>query len=177
MVYIVRLGGATRGFVMISRAVILLVAVVFGVVGCASTTSTANERVTQGMSTSSVTSLLGNPDNREFRESFEAWQYSDIVGFGQCEYITIYFAEGVVRTMTSVRGGSIAGCGLGSDPVNWAEIDELNQAAATRNEVEPNTQDNDDVYSKLLKLYELRERGILTQEEFEAEKKKILGSE
>jgi hypothetical protein len=33
----------------------------------------------------------------------------------------------------------------------------------------------DDVYTKLLKLDELREKGILTDEEFEKEKRKVLG--
>jgi len=59
--------------------------VFFGIVGCASTTSTATARVTPGMSTAQVSALLGSPDSRSFRDNYEAWQYADVVGFGQCE--------------------------------------------------------------------------------------------
>lgn len=35
----------------------------------------------------------------------------------------------------------------------------------------------DDVYTKILKLDDLRKRGLITDEEFDAEKKKLLESE
>ena len=92
-------------------------------VGCASTTTKARVDVVRGMSSSDVSGLLGNPDSRSFRGlSDEAWQYHDIVGYGQCEYVTIFFRDEKVLSMTSRRGGSISGCGLGSRPVNWAEM-------------------------------------------------------
>ena len=74
------------------------------------------------MSTAQVSALLGSPDSRSFRDNYEAWQYADVVGFGQCEYITIFIASGVVRSMTSRRGSSVAGCGLGSAPVDWSQM-------------------------------------------------------
>ena len=45
--------------------------------------------------------------------------------------------------------------------------------------VDPKTETGtpDDVYTKLLKLDDLRERGILTQEEFDQEKAKILAQD
>ena len=93
-----------------------------GLSGCGSTTTRANEEVRPGMTADQVTSLLGEPTNRSFLETYEAWQYDDIVGFGQCEYITIWFNNETVQSMTSRRGSSVAGCGLGSDQINWDEM-------------------------------------------------------
>jgi S1-C subfamily serine protease len=116
--------GGTHGeaTLMTLRTMIMCGLVFFGIVGCASTTSTAIARVTPGMSTAQVSALLGSPDSRSFRDNYEAWQYADVVGFGQCEYITIFIASGVVRSMTSRRGSSVAGCGLGSAPVDWSQM-------------------------------------------------------
>jgi hypothetical protein len=90
--------------------------------GCGSTTTKAIDDVRPGLTATEVTNLLGDPTNRSFLETYEAWQYDDIVGFGQCEYITIWFDNEIVQSMTSRRGSSIAGCGLGSDPVNWDDM-------------------------------------------------------
>ena len=93
--------------------------ILIGLCGCGSTTTTATQDVRPGMTADQVSSLLGSPANRSFRKNYEAWQYDDIVGFGQCEYITIWFEDNIVQSMTSRRSGSVAGCGLGSDPIDW----------------------------------------------------------
>ncbi len=46
----------------------------------------------------------------------------EVVGFGQCSYTTIWFRKAVVVGMTSRRGGSVAGCGLGSHEVDWNQM-------------------------------------------------------
>ncbi|GFE91325.1 hypothetical protein GCM10011488_62790 [Steroidobacter agaridevorans] len=86
--------------------------------GCASTTARGKEALNPGMTTAQVKELLGNPDGRSFDETNEAWQYQDVVGFGQCEYLTAWFTNGVLKAVTTRRGGSVAGCGLGSTPVD-----------------------------------------------------------
>ena len=107
---------------MTIRMVIVFGLVLIGLSGCGSTTSIARQEVKPGMTVAQVSSMLGDPANRSFRDNYEAWQYDDIVGYGQCEYITIWFRDGVVLSMTSRRGGSIAGCGLGSAAVNWDQM-------------------------------------------------------
>lgn len=90
--------------------------------GCASTTARGKEALNPGMTTAQVKELLGSPDGRSFNDTNEAWQYQDVVGFGQCEYLTAWFANGVLKAVTTRRGGSVAGCGLGSTPVDWTKM-------------------------------------------------------
>ncbi len=104
--------------------VLLLWLVVVAVSGCSFTTARAKAHVGPGMTPAEVSDLLGKPDDRSFRESDEAWQYEDVVGFGQCEYITIWFSGGVVHAMTTRRGSSVAGCGLGSTTIDWGQMPE-----------------------------------------------------
>ena len=107
---------------MVLKTILLIATTILGLVGCASTTSTANEQVRAGMHVSQVSKLLGKPDSRSFLGDYEAWQYADVVGFGQCEYVTVFISDSLVRSMTSRRGASVAGCGLGSSPVDWSQI-------------------------------------------------------
>jgi len=106
---------------MISR--VLYCAVVFGtLVACASTTARGKEELNVGMTMERVRALLGAPDDRSFRQTDEAWQYNDVVGFGQCEYLTAWFTNGVLHAVTTRRGSSVAGCGLGSSAVDWGQM-------------------------------------------------------
>ena len=65
---------------------------------------------------------MGNPYDRSFNENNEAWQYMSVVGYGQCEYLTVWFQEARLHSITSRRGFSAAGCGLGSQPVDWGQF-------------------------------------------------------
>jgi len=107
-----------RGFVAFPIAGVVVAALV----GCASTTARAKAELEPGMPSSQVRTLLGAPDDRSFRGQDEAWQYFDVVGFGQCEYLTAWFADGVLLAVTTRRGDSVAGCGLGSVPVDWGQM-------------------------------------------------------
>jgi hypothetical protein len=89
---------------------------------CAHTTAHGKNELKVGMTTDQVRNLLGTPDDRSFRENNEALQYYDVVGVGQCEYLTVWFTDGVVRAVTSRRGSSVAGCGLGSQPIDWGQM-------------------------------------------------------
>ena len=101
--------------------VIIAVAAV-AVAACASTTKRAKANVDRGMTNAQVREIAGAPDMRSFKDKAEAWQYQDVVGFGQCEYLTVWFLDGVVRGITTRRGGSVAGCGLGSTEVDWSQM-------------------------------------------------------
>jgi len=100
----------------------ILLALVVVLVGCASTTQRGKSELNPGMTTDQVRALLGTPDDRSFRESDEAWQYEDVVGFGQCEYLTAWFLDGNLHAVTTRRGSSVAGCGLGSMSVDWGQM-------------------------------------------------------
>jgi len=74
------------------------------------------------MSKERIVELLGQPADRSLRGSDEAWQYQEIAGFGQCKYTTVWISAGKLVGISTRRGGSVAGCSLGSTPVNWAEM-------------------------------------------------------
>ncbi len=76
------------------------------------------------MSKKDLIASMGAPDTRSFSGSSEAWQYSEVVGFGQCSYITVWLSNEVIHSVTSRKGSSIAGCGLGSSEVDWGHMPE-----------------------------------------------------
>ncbi|MGB6485164.1 MAG: hypothetical protein WBE86_16925 [Candidatus Acidiferrales bacterium] len=75
-----------------------------------------------GMSRQEVSRIMGIPAGRSFRGEDEAWQYQEIVGFGQCAYVTVWFLRSHVVGATERRGPSVAGCGLGSRAVDWEQM-------------------------------------------------------
>lgn len=91
------------------------------VIGCSSTSKKALQ-LSPGMSVEEIIETVGMPAERTFRGSDEAWQYREVVGFGQCRYMTAWIRDGKLAAVTTRRGGSIAGCGLGSSEVDWGQM-------------------------------------------------------
>ena len=88
---------------------------------CAST-GKAVAQLEPGMSKQRVLAILGKPADRSFRGTDEALQYQEIAGFGQCKYTTVWLRDGKLVGISTRRGGSVAGCGLGSEPVDWSQF-------------------------------------------------------
>jgi len=74
------------------------------------------------MSKQEVVEKMGLSDRRSLRGNDEALQYSEIIGFGQCSYITVWLSNKIVTAVTSRSGSSVAGCGLGSKEVDWGQM-------------------------------------------------------
>jgi hypothetical protein len=89
--------------------------------GCANMAQKEAE-ISPGLNRQAVTAIMGLPMTRSIDGTKEAWQYGHIVGFGQCSYTTIWFRAGDVVGMTSRRGPSVAGCGLGARAVDWSQM-------------------------------------------------------
>jgi hypothetical protein len=87
-------------------------------------------RLDPGMSKDSILKIMGPPADRSIRGTDEALQYQEIAGFGQCKYTTIWIADGKMIGVSTRRGGSVAGCGLGSRPVDWSEMPSPDAAPA-----------------------------------------------
>ena len=104
-----------------SKLLSMLMFVALVSVGCAST-GKAVAKLEPGMTKQQVLDTLGSPADRSFRGSDEAWQYQEIAGFGQCKYTTVWIANGKLVGISSRRGGSVAGCGLGSQEVDWSQM-------------------------------------------------------
>jgi hypothetical protein len=96
-------------------------------VGCAST-GKAVAKLEPGMSKQQVLDSLGSPADRSFRGSDEAWQYQEIAGFGQCKYTTVWISDGKLVGLSSRRGPSVAGCGLGSHEVDWSQMPSVDRS-------------------------------------------------
>jgi len=80
------------------------------------------DKLEPGMSKEEVRMLMGAPADKSFRGADEAWQYQEVAGFGQCKYTTVWIGDAKVVGVSSRRGKSVAGCGLGSHEVNWSEM-------------------------------------------------------
>lgn len=89
--------------------------------GCASTGQAA-AKLEIGMAKEEVLSIMGPPNDRSFRGPDEAWQYQEIAGFGQCKYTTVWISDGKLVGVSTRRGSSVAGCGLGSQEVDWSQM-------------------------------------------------------
>jgi hypothetical protein len=88
------------------------------IVSC-STLQNKTIQISPGDTKEKVISILGAPDDRQFRESQEAWQYGTVVAMGICEYTIIWFNENIVSGLNSYRNNSVAGCRVGIKPVEW----------------------------------------------------------
>ena len=89
--------------------------------GCASNMKNSM-MLSPGDSKQTTLDHMGTPYDRSFSGDNEAWQYMEVVGYGQCEYMTVWFQGDKLHSVTSRRGSSIAGCGLGSKPVDWGQF-------------------------------------------------------
>jgi len=103
-----------------SRIGMLLLSVVL-LSACAST-GKAVAQLEPGMTKQQVLQILGEPADRSFRGTDEAWQYQEIAGFGQCKYTTVWISGGKLVGISTRRGSSVAGCGLGSQEVDWSQM-------------------------------------------------------
>ena len=108
----------------ISKLPSLLLAIVLSV-GCASR-GQAVAKLEPGMTKQQILDVLGTPADRSFRGSDEAWQYQELVGFGQCKYTTVWLSNGKLAGISTRRGASVAGCGLGSHEVDWDQMPSVN---------------------------------------------------
>jgi len=99
----------------------MLLVVALVCVGCAST-GKAVAKLEPGMTKQQVLAALGPPADRSFRGTDEAWQYQEIAGFGQCKYTTVWISREKLVGVSSRRGSSVAGCGLGSREVDWSQM-------------------------------------------------------
>lgn len=77
-----------------------------------------------GMAKEEVLSIMGSPNDRSFRGTDEAWHYQEVAGFGQCKYTTVWISDGKLVGVSTRRGASVAGCGLGSEEVDWSQMPE-----------------------------------------------------
>lgn len=89
--------------------------------GCAST-GKASASLEPGMTKEQVLEIMGPPNDRSFRGTAEALQYQEIAGFGQCKYTTVWMSDGRLVGVSTRRGASVAGCGLGSEEVDWSQM-------------------------------------------------------
>ncbi len=75
-----------------------------------------------GASKANVLAVMGAPWDCSVNEQNQAWQYMAGAGVGQCDYHTFWFQGEVLHSIASRRGPSIAGCLLGSQPVDWGQF-------------------------------------------------------
>ena len=109
----------------------------------------------------------------------EAAVYAEASEFCEKQHNKVETVDLVVRNSTFGRPGSVnlkfRCVGPGTSTTYSTPTDKGTDIDATENAAsEEDTVNADDIYSKLVKLEELRKQGILTDEEFAQEKKELL---
>jgi hypothetical protein len=81
----------------------------------------ASLKLSPGDPKEKVAIAIGMPEDRQFKDKMEAWQYSNIASIGICEYTIVWFKEGIVSGLTTYRNGSVSGCRVGMRTIRWEE--------------------------------------------------------
>jgi hypothetical protein len=107
---------------MSSLKSLLLVVLLISTACASAATDQAVATLKPGMTTQQILASLGPPADRSIRGKDEAWQYQKLAGFSQCKYTTVWITDGKLVGISTRRGSSVAGCGLGSRPVDWSQM-------------------------------------------------------
>ncbi len=68
-----------------------------------------------------VLAVMGTPQDRQFQDNHEAWQYCvSGAGFGYNDHKIIWFNAGLVTGITTYRS-TVTGCTAGMRSINWEE--------------------------------------------------------
>jgi len=76
-------------------------------------------RTHAGDSREKVQDMFGDPTDRQFRGTQEAWTYVDMVGINDYKYTIIWFQSGLVTGITTYRNSGTAESGLRT--INWEQ--------------------------------------------------------
>jgi hypothetical protein len=105
-------------FVVLVLAAILLTA-------CASQSRIAKQSsgIRPGMSGSELRTVLGEPQNRQFKGKNEAWQYcaTDFSGFEADHYVLVWLNSDVVTGMQTYRNREFGTCESFFRTVDWEQ--------------------------------------------------------
>lgn len=100
---------------------LLLAALFLG--ACETAGNVTREQVSQinpGMSAAQVRTALGEPGNRSFRGSAEAWQYCRDA-FYRDEYQTVWLVEGAVVSLTTYTLSPEGSCAAYYRAIDWGQ--------------------------------------------------------
>ncbi len=83
--------------------------------------------INHGESKEQVLKIMGPPDDRQFKEKNEAWQYCVTgAGFGYHDYRIFWFYDGKVTGVNSYKSSRPASsCVTDIKPVNWEEAPDV----------------------------------------------------
>lgn len=77
--------------------------------------------IAPGDSKEVVAKVMGVPEDRQFKDRKEAWQYGMVASIGICDYTVIWFEDGKVTGLNSYRNRSEFGCRTGLKSLQWNE--------------------------------------------------------
>jgi len=84
-------------------------------------------QVNNGDNKERVTTLMGSPDDRQFKGDNEAWQYCQTgAGFGYHDYRVIWFFKGKVTGINSYKSSRPASsCVTDIRQINWEDAPDV----------------------------------------------------
>lgn len=78
-------------------------------------------QLSPGNSKSKVVEVMGSPDDSQFKEGVEVWQYFGVVSFGSCDYRQLWFKESLLIGATSYRSACAGGCSPCLRQIDWSK--------------------------------------------------------
>jgi len=80
--------------------------------------------IVPGMTGVEILQLMGEPQNRQFKDKNEVWQYcsTDYSGFQADHYILVWLFEGVVTGMQSYRNTQFGPCERFFRIIHWEDV-------------------------------------------------------
>ena len=109
---------------MRNSAVKALIAIALGffILRCATHSETVppTSLIKAGMSKSEVVDILGPPENLQYKENIEAWQYCQVQRFNPVNKVLIVWVyEGRVTGVTTYQNVGLGACGLYYKTIDW----------------------------------------------------------
>ena len=101
---------------------VIAIAIGFFILNCAtqSKTEPPESRIKAGMSKSEVVDILGPPENLQYKEAAEAWQYCQVQRFSPVnEVLIVWVYAGRVTEVTTYKNVGLGACGLYYKTIDW----------------------------------------------------------
>jgi hypothetical protein len=79
-------------------------------------------QIEPGYSKSEVLAILGSPENRQFRDDDEAWQYCETeAGFGHDDFVLVWFHKGQVTGINTYKNQQFGPCSAFFRTIRWED--------------------------------------------------------
>ncbi|MEO9655143.1 hypothetical protein [Marinomonas sp.] len=100
---------------------LLMMCLVLWLVGCSSLRD-KSMHLSPGLTKKETLEIVGVPELRSFKGSAEVWQYAGFVDFEHCTYLSLWFQEGLLESLTSTQKETSDNCQSQLQPIHLNSV-------------------------------------------------------